>query len=127
MKTAENTILVVDDDPMRLSATARILERAGYCVIITGNGGDALALAETHAPDLILLGIVLPDRDGFEVCRTIKESPATSGIFVTMVSGQKISSTDQPHSLEIGADDYIVRPIEKRELLARVRAMLRIR
>lgn len=124
---SDNTILVVDDEPLVLSGTSRLLKQVGYNVIEAQTGEQALKSARKNIPDLILLDIVLPDMDGLEICRILKTDDYTSGIFICIISGEKTTSSDQSEGLEIGADDYIVRPIENRELLARVQAMIRLR
>lgn len=121
------TILVVDDDPDVLFATCRLLSRAGFGVIQAPTGGQGLALARQDLPDLVLLDAVLPDIDGTEVCRSLKKDPETRKIPVILISSLKISSRDQTDGLELGADEYIARPIGNRELLARVRAFIRLK
>jgi two-component system, cell cycle sensor histidine kinase and response regulator CckA len=120
-------ILVVDDEPYALRAVSRLLQKAGYRVSQAANGADALRRAREDAPDLILLDVVLPDIDGVEVCRRIKADPALAGSFVVLFSGIKTASEEKAGGLEAGADGYVARPISNRELLARVRAMLRIK
>ena len=120
-------ILVVDDEPDVLLGTSRILKKAGYSVIEVETGEAALLSAREHLPDLILLDMVLPDIDGNEVCRILKNDDRTSDIFIAIISGKKTASDDQSLGLEIGADEYIVRPIANRELLARIHALLRLK
>ena len=124
---SKNQILVVDDDPAVLRATSKILTDEGYHVIEASNGLNALQLARTNFPDLILLDNELPDISGLEVCKRLKDDSDTTQIFISMLSGTKISSSDQSNGLDIGADEYIIRPIGNRELLSRVKAMLRLR
>ncbi len=120
-------ILLVDDDSLTLKATRLILEAAGYEVSAATTGAEGLRLATASPPDLALLDRMLPDMDGIEVCRRLKADPATACVFVALMSGVKTSGDDRAEGLETGADDYIVRPISNRELLARVQAMLRIK
>lgn len=120
-------ILVVEDDPLVLSGTVRILKKAGYTVTKAVTGAGALRTAKENPPDLILLDVVLPDINGFEVCRTLKKDEATRDIFIAIVSGHKISPEDQAQGLDLGADEYILRPIGNRELLARVKALQRLK
>jgi PAS domain S-box-containing protein len=122
----DNVILVVDDDPAMLAGTARLLRKGGYTVVTAPSGQEGLQAAREHMPTLILLDVVLPDIDGIEVCRRLKADEKTARLFVCILSGLRRSSTEQSIGLENGADDYIVRPIENRELLARVNAMLRL-
>jgi DNA-binding response OmpR family regulator len=120
------TILVVDDDPDVLFATARVIQKAGYRVIKASSGEEGLQKIKAHGPDLILLDVVLPDMEGGELCRKIKEDPALRKTFVILISGTRTSSDEQVVGLDEGADGYIARPISNRELLARVNALVRI-
>lgn len=120
------SILVVDDEPVMLNATARLLRSAGYSVFEADCGAACLRLAREKRPDLILLDVQLPDILGYEVCRQIKADDELRQSYVVLLSGVKISSDNQSEGLEIGADGYLTRPIANRELLARVQAMMRI-
>ncbi len=123
---SNNTILVVDDDPLLLSGTARLLQDAGYSVMEADNGFQAIQDARNHIPDLMLLDIELPDISGLEICQRLKKENETSGIYICLISGKRIHSSEQSEGLEIGADDYIARPIDNRQLLARLKAMVRL-
>ncbi len=123
----KQTILVVDDDPHMLRGTARVLSNEGYGVIQARSAAAGVKAARERQPDLILLDVVLPDGDGCEICRQLKKEPVTAGIFIVLISALKVETDDRCQGLVIGADDYIVRPIANRELLARVRAMLRLK
>ncbi len=120
-------ILIVDDQIHALKGVSRILTSAGYDTFEANSGEDCLKLAAKHKPDLILLDIVLPDIDGREVCRRIKSEPETADIYVVLFSSVHIGSDCQAEGLEHGADGYIARPIPNRELLARVKAVLRLK
>jgi PAS domain S-box-containing protein len=120
-------ILVVDDEPDLLDINSTILRSAGYEVLEASTGNDCLRIATEEHPDLILLDVNLPDISGIDVCRQIKADPELIGTYVILISGMKASSENQVEGLEEGADGYIVRPISKRELLARVHAMMRIK
>ncbi len=120
------SILVVDDDPAILFATVRILRAAGYQVDAADSGAACLEAVRKKKPDLVLLDVVLPDIDGYEVCRQIKTDEALSLAYIILLSGVKTHTDDKAQGLEIGADGYIPRPIANRELLARVQAMARI-
>lgn len=120
-------ILVVDDSPEILTATARILESAGYEVFEAAGAIPGLSLARSEKPDIILLDVVLPDGDGRAVCAEIKRDPALADCFVILTSNMRTGSSDQCEGLEGGADGYIARPIPNRELVARVDAYARIR
>lgn len=120
-------ILVVDDESTVLMATTKTLISAGYEVIEAMSGEEGLRLARAEKPDLILLDVVLPGIDGLEVCRRIKADDTLRRILIVMLTAFRSSSDQQVEGLDIGADEYIVRPIDSRELLARVRAMVRIK
>ena len=122
----EIKILVVDDDPDILLATARVIQKAGFSVIKASTGSEALRKAKENKPDLIFLDVILPDAEGPELCKQIKTDPFFQGTFVVLISGKKIASDDQADGLDVGADGYIARPISNRELTARTRAMVRI-
>ncbi len=120
-------ILIVDDNLEVRFATARVLSNAGYRVFEAASGQAALDTATHENPDLILLDVALPDIDGFEVCRRLKNMPSLNNTFVVMFSGVRTESEDRVKGLISGADDYIVRPIGNRELLARIESMARLR
>jgi signal transduction histidine kinase/FixJ family two-component response regulator len=122
---AQNHILVVDDEPLRLRATSRVLKRAGFTVTEAVTGFQGLELAQQIRPDLVLLDVVLPDISGLEVGHKIKTEPTTSNLYVVMFSNIKIKANDRIAGLEQGADDYIVRPISNEELLTKVKTYLR--
>ncbi len=125
--TSDIKILVVDDEPDVLFCTSRILKQAGYIVLEAKTGEEAIQSAREHRPDLVLLDVALPDIDGFEVCRILKSNERTSGINIIFITGKRVTTDEKSLGLEEGADEYILRPIENRELLARVRALLRLR
>jgi PAS domain S-box-containing protein len=119
-------ILVVDDQSALLRATCRLLESAGYNTLTAPTGAEALRLAGEQKPDLVLVNANLPDISGFNVCKQIKKDARLRGIFVVILSARNSSGSSQSEELETGADGYITRPIPKRELLARVQALLRV-
>ena len=114
-------ILVVDDEPNIIELAKLYLEREGYQVEEASNGHDALSRLSSTKPDLIVLDLMLPDIDGFEVCRQIR---AKSDIPILMLTARK-EDFDKIVGLELGADDYLTKPFNPRELVARVRAVLR--
>jgi PAS domain S-box-containing protein len=120
------TILLVDDDDGNRQVLAWLFREAGFAVVEAGTGQDALRLAGPGT-DLVLLDVNLPDVDGFEVCRRLKAQPLTRSVSVVHVSAVYVGSSDRSQGLEGGADAYLVKPIEPRELLATVKALLRIR
>ncbi len=115
------TILLADDDEMIVDVLKHQLEREGFEVIAAGDGVQALALARSRQPDLVLLDVMMPGMQGWEVCREIRRE---SDIPILMLSARG-EEMDRVLGLELGADDYIVKPFSFRELLARVRANLR--
>jgi DNA-binding response OmpR family regulator len=117
-------ILVVDDESVLVETIAYNLEQAGYQVITAADGKSALQAAHRELPDLIILDIMLPEMDGLEVCRQLRResSTATTPIMMLTARGEEI---DKVVGLEVGADDYVTKPFGRRELLARVRALLR--
>jgi CheY-like chemotaxis protein len=116
-------ILLVDDEPDLLRMVGYSLHREGYTVIVAKNGAEAIAKVSGEIPDLIILDVMMPDTDGYEVCRQIRAMPGTEKTLIVMLSalGQ---ITDKVAGLEAGADDYLTKPIELPELNARVKAML---
>jgi two-component system alkaline phosphatase synthesis response regulator PhoP len=114
-------ILVVDDEP-RIAEIARdYLQRAGYTVTTAGNGVDALAIARTRRPDLIVLDLGLPHMDGLDVTRALRKQ---SNVPVIMLTA-RVEEVDKLVGLELGADDYLTKPFSPRELVARIRAVFR--
>ena len=120
------TVLNVDDYPAALYATSRVLRQAGYRVLEATTGAEALARAG-ECPDLIILDVNLPDVDGFEVARRIKADPETATIPLLHMSAAYRDPEHRALGLEGGADAYLAQPVEPRELLATIRALLRVR
>lgn len=119
-------ILVVDDKPSNVKALRVKLSDAGYDIMEATSGGEALDRIESHAPDLVLLDVMMPGMDGYETCRRIKARPTTDFLPVILVTA-KTETEDLVEGFESGADDYVTKPFKPVEILARVRAMLRIR
>ena len=115
------TILVVEDESSIASFVALYLKNAGYNVRAVGNGTDALSQAETLNPALIVLDLMLPDVDGIEVCRRIRQR---SDVPILMLTARD-EDVDKIIGLEVGADDYLTKPFNPRELVARVKSILR--
>jgi two-component system alkaline phosphatase synthesis response regulator PhoP len=116
-----SSILIVDDEPNIQELARLYLEKEGYRVDTAGTGRDALAKLETAKPALVILDIMLPDTDGFEICREIRRK---SEVPILMLTARK-DDIDKILGLELGADDYLTKPFNPRELVARVKAVLR--
>ena len=123
---ADSLILNVDDNPGALYAKSRILTHAGFRVIEAASGSAALLRAQQEKPDLVLLDVKLPDIDGFEVCRLLRSDPLTSAILVLQTSASYVGVGHKIKALEGGADNYLFEPIEPEELVANVKALLRL-
>jgi two-component system phosphate regulon response regulator PhoB len=121
---AKDKILVIDDEKDILDLVEYNLKQNGYKVSCISTGEEALDAAITFKPDLILLDLMLPGVDGFDVCKDFKSQPETSDIPVIMLTA-KSEDIDVVTGLELGADDYITKPFSPRVLIARVRAILR--
>ena len=115
------TVLLVDDDKMITGPLAARLREAGYQVLVTDNGRSGLQIALAQQPDIVVLDVMMPEMDGWELCKALrKQSPVP--ILMLTARGDEI---DRVLGLELGADDYLTKPFSTRELLARLRAMLR--
>ncbi|GLZ41780.1 DNA-binding response regulator [Actinokineospora sp. NBRC 105648] len=114
-------MLVVDDDVTVSDVVRRYLERAGHEVVLAGTGEDALVLAATTAPDLVVLDLMLPGIDGLEVCRRLRERGAVPVIMLTALGEEE----NRIAGLRQGADDYVTKPFSPRELALRVESVLR--
>jgi len=114
-------ILVVDDDAPSVKMISFLLREEGYEVVSTDNGASALEMVEREPPDLVLLDVMMPHIDGFEVCRRIRQRMDVPILFLSA----KGETADKVTGLQLGADDYLAKPFEPAELLARVKAVLR--
>ncbi|MDH4232017.1 MAG: diguanylate cyclase [Nitrospirota bacterium] len=121
---AKARVLLVEDDPIQAGATKEILEKAGYDVVCAADGISAIKEVKTNKPDIILLDVILPSLDGYEVCRWLKLEEPTKGIPVIMLT-VKTELSDKISGLHIGADDYLPKPYNELELNARIYASLR--
>jgi phosphate regulon transcriptional regulator PhoB len=117
-------VLLVEDEGDVAELIRYNLAKEGYDVVLTANGNEALRLAREHRPDVLLLDIMVPQLNGWEVCRRLKKDPELASIPVIMVSG-RVEEGDKVPGFEVGADDYVTKPFSPRELIARVRAVLR--
>ena len=119
-------ILMVDDTEVNLRVLAGILEPAGYELLSAMDGDEALSLARTLHPDLVLLDVMMPGRDGFDVCAELKEDPSTAEIPVIFLSG-RADTAAKVRGLRLGAVDYITKPFDRSEVLARVEVHVSLR
>lgn len=117
-------ILLVDDEIDTLLPLKRSLEVEDYIIVGAGNGPEALIKAKTEIPDIILLDLMMPEMDGYEVCEKLKKDPMTKNIPVIMLTA-KDAVRDKVKGLDIGADDYVTKPFNLNELKARVKSVLR--
>ncbi len=115
-------ILVVDDAPAFVRLVKQILTHKGYEVLTAGDGQEALRLVFANKPDLVLLDVVMPKMDGWQTCSRIRE---VTDVPIVMLTGKQKSEADIVRGLDYGADDYLIKPVGSRELVARVRAILR--
>jgi two-component system, OmpR family, alkaline phosphatase synthesis response regulator PhoP len=121
MATKPQTVLVVEDEASIASFVAAYLKNAGYAVRTTASGAEALKLVASEKPALVVLDLMLPDMDGVEVCKRIRQSTDLPVLMLTA----RDEDVDKIIGLEVGADDYMTKPFNPRELVARVRAILR--
>ena len=121
MPDNSRTILIIEDDPNTSKLVCLYLEREGFKTLKAENGDTGLALFQRHHPDLVILDLMLPQMDGWEVCRRLRQASEIPVIMLT-ARGEEI---DRVAGLTLGADDYVVKPFSPRELVARVQAVLR--
>jgi len=116
-------ILVVDDEPEAVELLEFNLKQAGYVVSTAGDGADALKRARSQTPDMIVLDVMLPEMDGFEICKSLRLDSSTAKIPIIMLTA-KAAEIDRVLGLELGADDYLTKPFSPRELLLRIKKIL---
>lgn len=117
-------ILLVEDDASLIELVTYNLEKEGFDVVRTGDGEEALTLAEEEKPDLVILDWMIANLSGIEVCRRLRRAPATAHLPIVMLTARG-DEADRVRGLETGADDYMTKPFSPRELIARIRAVLR--
>jgi DNA-binding response OmpR family regulator len=122
-RRVKSKILVVDDEPEAVELVEFNLKGAGYEVSTAGDGAEALNKARRIQPNLVILDVMMPEIDGMEVCKLLRRDPATSAIPIIMLTA-KASEVDRVLGLELGADDYVVKPFSPRELVLRVKKIL---
>ena len=123
--SASAKILVVDDTPLNVKMLADLLGFKGYQVVTAASGAEALAKVESERPDLVLLDVMMPGMSGYEVCKVIRANPANGILPVVMVTALD-PVKERVKGIEAGADDFLTKPINQPELLARVKSLLRI-
>jgi adenylate cyclase len=126
MVTERSKILVVDDTPHNVKLLADLLDAKGYDVSTAASGAEALAQLPEFDPDIVLLDVMMPGMSGYEVCQKIRDNPETKLLPVVMVTALD-AAEERIKGIEVGADDFLSKPINTNELLARVRSLLRIR
>jgi DNA-binding response OmpR family regulator len=119
-------VLVVDDEPQNLELVEAMLTPVGYEVLLASNGDEAMALANQRKPDLIILDLMMPGLSGFEVCARLKMHPQTGGVPVLFVTALS-QIGDKERALAAGGDDFLTKPFQRAELLARVEALMKVR
>lgn len=124
MSNSEYKILLVDDEPDILEFLSYNLKREGYTVLNAGNGKEAVAIAKKERPHLIILDVMMPDMDGIETCREIREIPGLKNTVITFLTARN-EDYSQIAGFDVGADDYINKPIKPRVLISRIKALLR--
>ncbi len=117
-------ILVVDDDRDIVRLVRSYLEKAGYQILTAYDGNSALQVLRSEKPQLLILDLMLPDRDGWDVARLVRSDPQLAAMPIIMLTA-RVEDNDKIVGLEIGADDYITKPFNPREVVARVRSLLR--
>ena len=121
----QQQLLMIEDDTRLANMVGEYLRQSGYGFIHAANGSSGLAALQANTPDLVILDLMLPDMDGLDVCRRIKGQGSDSASTAVLMLTAKGDPMDRIVGLEIGADDYLPKPFEPRELLARIRAVLR--
>ena len=119
----EKRILVVDDEPHAIRALTFILKKEGYDVYSALNGEEAMARVRESKPDLMFLDVMMPRKNGFEVCQEIKDDPGLSDIYIIMLTA-KGQEKDREKGLSLGADEFITKPFSLTGIVARVRELL---
>ncbi len=118
-----HSMLVVEDEPNVVLSLRVLMERAGFDVRVAGDGTAALREVEQAPPDVMLLDVMLPERDGYDVCRTIRANPHWNGVRIVMLTA-KGRDADRDRGLAAGADAYVTKPFSTRDLVDRVKTLV---
>jgi two-component system alkaline phosphatase synthesis response regulator PhoP len=117
------SVLIVDDEPNIVLSLQFLMKKAGFDVRIARDGEEALAEIARAAPDLVLLDVMMPKRDGFDVCQTVRANPAWQGIRIVLLTA-KGRDVEREKGLALGADDYVTKPFSTRDVLARIEKLV---
>ena len=117
------TVLLVDDEPNILLSLKFLMQKEGYEVLVAENGDEAMAIARQRLPDLVILDVMLPSPNGYEVCQAMRADPQLAGLYIMMLTA-KSNPAEREKGLAMGADDYVSKPFSNRELVDKVRAVL---
>jgi DNA-binding response OmpR family regulator len=117
------SVLVVEDEPNIVDSLSFLMKQAGFGVQVARDGDAALRVMESRVPDLVLLDVMLPRRDGYDVCRAIRSNPAWGDVKIIMLTA-KGRELDRLKGLELGADDYVTKPFSTRDIVERVLKLL---
>jgi DNA-binding response OmpR family regulator len=116
-------VLIVDDEPNIVTSLEFLMRSNAFEVRVAASGEDALALAESFRPDVVLLDVMLPQRSGFEICRRIRANPALAGMKIVMLTARG-RAAEQELGRSLGADAYVLKPFSTREVVSTVRALM---
>ncbi len=117
------SVLIVDDEPNIVLSLQFLMKKAGFDVRTARDGEEALAEIARDAPDLVLLDVMMPKRDGFDVCQTVRANPAWQGIRIVLLTA-KGRDIEREKGLALGADDYVTKPFSTRDVLARIEKLV---
>ncbi|MBL8658744.1 MAG: response regulator [Rhodospirillales bacterium] len=117
------SILVVEDEPNIVLSLQFLMKKAGFEVRVARDGEEALAAVEERAPDLMLLDVMIPKRDGYDVCQTVRANPAWQGVYIIMLTA-KGREVDREKGIALGANDYVTKPFSTRDLTEKVKQLL---
>ncbi len=123
MSTAQKTILIADDNENIREALTYLLEDEGYSLVSAKDGADTLNKVREIQPDVLFLDIMMPEINGYDVCRIIKNDPDLKKTFVIMLTA-KGQAAEREHGKEVGADEYLIKPFSPMELLAKIKSLL---